>query len=238
MVLSGEAIAVMDLYAGAFQPLPVDPTFTGVWPRSAVVWDDILRFAILARSAPMDSRFLRRYSVMKADERAVTLDPADGKVLTAVEFSDRNKHLAYGARTGFQSEAERRGADAGGRRADSRDSGRRDDRTDVLDMQICRGEFLAFSGSEGRAILEQANLSGSDMSLRNVFSACIAEYTYWQGQAGGADASTYAGLGYQPSGSAKQTEDGQGYAYGNTGYHSGFDYGSSAPQEDPYARLR
>ena len=76
------------------------------------------------------------------------------------------------------------------------------------------------------------------MSFRDVFSACIAEYTYWRGQAGRADASTYAGQGYQPSGSAQQMEGGQGYAYGNTGYQSGFDYGSSAPQEVPYARRR
>ena len=96
MVLSDEAVAIIERYAGAFPPLPVDPTFTGVWPCSAVVWDDILRFARLTRSAPMHSRFLRRYSVMKADECAVTLDPADGEVLTAVEFSDRYKHLAYG----------------------------------------------------------------------------------------------------------------------------------------------
>ena len=153
MVLSDEAIAVMKGYAGAFSPLPIDLTFSGVWPRSAVVWDDILRFARLVRSAPMDSRFLRRYSVMKADEWAVTLDPADGEVLNAVEFNDRYNHLAYGSRTGLQSEAERRGADAGGRRADGRESGRRNDRTDVLGMQISRSEFLAFGGSEGRAIL-------------------------------------------------------------------------------------
>ena len=76
------------------------------------------------------------------------------------------------------------------------------------------------------------------MSLSDVFSACIAEYTYWRGHAGRSDASNYAGQGYQPSGSAQQTEGGQGYAYGNTGYQSGFDYGSSAPQEDPYARRR
>ena len=77
MALSDEAIAVMERYARAFPPLPADPTFTGVWPRSAVVWDDILRFARLAPSNPMDSRFLRRYSVMKAEEWAVTLDTAD-----------------------------------------------------------------------------------------------------------------------------------------------------------------
>ena len=74
----------------------------------------------------MNSRFLRTYSVMKAEEWAVTLDPADGEVLAAVYFSNRYKHLAYGARTGLQSEAERRGADAGGRRADGRESRRRD----------------------------------------------------------------------------------------------------------------
>ena len=78
---------------------------------------------------------------MKADEWAVTLDPADGEVRTAMEFSDRYKHLAYGSRTGLQSEAERYGADAGGRGADGRESGRRDDRTDVLDMQTSRSEF-------------------------------------------------------------------------------------------------
>ena len=127
MVLSDKTIAVMERYAGAFPPVPFDPTFTGVWLRSAVVRVHILRFARLTRSAPMDSRFLRRYSVMKADEWAVTLDPADGEVLAAVGFSDRYKHLAYGARTGLQSEAERRGADAGGRRAEGRESGRRDD---------------------------------------------------------------------------------------------------------------
>ena len=238
MDLSDEAIALMERYAGAFPPLPVDSTCTGVWPRSAVVWDNILRFERLARSAPMDSRFLRRYSVMKADEWAMTLDPADGEVLTALEFSDRYKHLAYGARTGLQFEAERRGAGAGGRRADGRYSGRRDDRTDVLDMHISRVEFLAFNSSERRGILEQVNLSGSAMSLRDVFSACIAEYTYSRSQTGRADTSTCAGQGYQPSGSAHQTEGCPGYAYGNTDYHSGFDCGSSAPQEDPYARRR
>ena len=61
---------------------------------------------------------------------------------------------------------------------------------------------------------------------------------YWRGQAGRADASNFAGQGYQPSGSAQQTEGVQGYAYGNTDYHSGFYYGSSAPQEDPYVRRR
>ena len=71
----------------------------------------------------------------------------------------------------MQSESARRGADEGGRRADGGGSGRRDDRTDVLDMQISRGEFLAFCGSEGHSILEQANLSGSAMLLRDFFSA-------------------------------------------------------------------
>ena len=195
MVLSDESIAVMECYAGAFPPLPVDPTFTGVWPRNAVVWDDILRFARLARSAPMDSRLLRRYSVMKGEEWAVTLYLADGEVLTSVEFSDRYKHLAYGSRTGLQSKAERRGADADGRRADGRESGLRDARTDVLDMQIPRSEFLAFGSSEGHAILEQANLSGSATSLRDVFIGCINKYTYWRGQTCRADASTCAGQG-------------------------------------------
>ena len=86
-------------------------------------------------------------------------------MLTAVEFSDRYKHLAYGARTGLQSDAERRGADAGGRRADGRESGRRDDRTDGPDMKISRGAFLAFSGSEGRSIVKQSYLSRSAISL-------------------------------------------------------------------------
>ena len=94
MVLSDEAIAVMERCAGAFPPLPVEPTFTGAWPRCAVVWDEILRSATIPRSASMDSRFLRRYSVMNADEWAVTLDPADD---SAVEFCDSYKHLAYGA---------------------------------------------------------------------------------------------------------------------------------------------
>ena len=118
IVISDESIAVMERYAGnrrvCWQRLPVDPTFTGGLPRTAVVWDDILRFARLARFAPMDSRFLRRYSFMKADEWAVTLDLADGEVLTTVGLCDRYKHLAYGARTGLRSEAERRGADAEG----------------------------------------------------------------------------------------------------------------------------
>ena len=76
------------------------------------------------------------------------------------------------------------------------------------------------------------------MSLLDVFSACIAEYTYGRAQADRADASNYAGKGYQPSGSAQQTEGGLGYAYGKTGYPSGFGYGSSALQDDPYARRR
>ena len=77
MVLSDEAIAVMERYTRPFPPLPVDPSFICVLHRSAVVWEDILRFARLSRSAPMKSRFLRRYFVTTADEWAVALDPAD-----------------------------------------------------------------------------------------------------------------------------------------------------------------
>ena len=76
---------------------------------------------------------------------------------------------------------------------------------------MSRGEFLPFSGCEARAILEQANLRKPAMSVRDIFYACIAEYSYWRSQAARADASTYAGQGYQPSGSARQTEAGQGY---------------------------
>ena len=225
MVLEGGTIALMERFREAFPPMPVSPAFTGVWPKSTVVWDDILRFARLARDAPRDSRFVRKYSVTRVEEYAVTLDPTDGTVLTASEFSVRYPHLAHGSRVGLQSETERRGVDVG--------SGV-EERTNVLDTRMTRSEFLAFAGSEGRSILDQSTLRGSTMSVRDALSACIAECTYWRSQYNRMNSSSYAGYqgqGYgQPSGSDQQA-GASGYAYGSSGYRSGF-----GQQDDPYER--
>ena len=115
MVLEGGTIALMERFRGAFPPIPVSPAFMGVWPKSTVVWDDILRFARLARDAPRDLRFTRNYSVTRVEEYAVTLDPTDGTVLIALDFSVRYPHLAHGSRVSLQSETERREANVGGR---------------------------------------------------------------------------------------------------------------------------
>ena len=225
MVLEGGTIALMEPFQGAFPPMPVSPAFTGVWPKSTVVWDDILRFVRPARDAPRDSRFVRKYSVTRVEEYAVTLDPTDGTVLTASEFSVRYPHLAHGSRVGLQSETERRGADVG--------SGV-EEWTDVLDTRMTRSEFLAFAGSEVRSILDQSTLRGSTRSVRDAFSACIAECTYWRSHYNRVNSSSYAGYqgqGYgQPSGSDQQA-GASGYAYGSSGYRSGF-----GQQDDPYER--
>ena len=205
--------------------MPVSPAFTGVWPKSTVVWDDILRFARLARDAPRDSRFGRKYSVTRLEEYAVTLDPTDGTVLTASEFSVRYPHLAHGSRVVLQSKTERREADAGSWI---------EERTNVLDTRMTRSEFLAFAGSEDRSILGQTTLRGSTMSVRDALSACIAECTYWRNQYNRVNSSSsawYQGQGYgQPSGS-DQRAGASGYAYGSSGYRSGF-----GQQDDPYER--
>ena len=87
MLLEGGMIVLMERFQGALPPMPVSPAFTGVWPKSTLVWDDILRFARLARHAPRESRFVRKYCVTRVEEYAVTLDPTNGTVLTASEFS-------------------------------------------------------------------------------------------------------------------------------------------------------
>ena len=87
----------------------------------------------------------------------------------ALEFTVRYPHLAHGSRVGLQSETERREADVG--------SGI-EERTNVLDTRMTRSEFLALAWSEGRSILDQSILRGSTMSVRDAFSACIAECTY------------------------------------------------------------
>ena len=68
MVLEGGTMALMGRFQGAFPPMSVSPAFTGVWPRSTVVWDDIQRFKRLARDAPRESRFARKYSVTRVEE--------------------------------------------------------------------------------------------------------------------------------------------------------------------------
>ena len=173
MLLEGATIALMERFQGAFPPMPVSPAFTGVWPKSSVVWDDILRFARRARDAPRDLRIVRKYSVTSVEEYAVTLDPTDGTVLTASQFSVRYPHLAHRSRVGLQSETKRRDADV---------CGRVEERTNVLDTRMTRSGFLDFAGSEGRSILEQSTLRGSTMSVRDALSACIAECTYWRSQ--------------------------------------------------------
>ena len=225
MVLEGGTIASMERFQGAFPPMPVPPAFTGVWPKSNVVWDDILRFARLARDAPRDSLFVRKYSVTRVEEYAVTLDPTDGTGLPESEFSVRYPHLAHGSRVGLQSETGRREADVG--------SGV-EERTNVLDTRMTRSEFLAFAGSEGRSILYQSTWRGSTMSVRDALSACIAECTYWRGQYNRVNSSSYTGYqgqGYgQPSGSDQQA-GASGYAYGSSVYRSGF-----GQQDEPYER--
>ena len=113
MMLEGGTIALMERFQGAFSSMRVSPAFTGVWLKSTAVWDYILRFAILARDAPRESRFVRKYSVTRVEEYAVTLDPTDGTVLTALEFSVRYPRLAHGSHVGLQSETERREKDFG-----------------------------------------------------------------------------------------------------------------------------
>ena len=104
MVLEDFTIALMERLQGAFPPMPVSPAFTGVWPKTTVVWDDILRFARLAREAPRHTRFARKYSLTRVEEYAVTLDPTDGTMVTASEFSVRYPHLAHGSLVGLQSD--------------------------------------------------------------------------------------------------------------------------------------
>ena len=95
-------------------------------------------------------------------------------------------------------------------------------------------EFLAFAGSEGRPILDQSTLRGSTMSVRDALSACIAECTYCRSQYSRMNLSRYAGYQWQgygePSGSDQQA-GASGYAYGSSGYRSGF-----GQQDDPYER--
>ena len=225
MVLDGGTIALKERFQGAFPPMTVSCAFTGVWPKSTVVWDDILRFARLARDAPRDSRFARKYSVTRVEEYAVTLDATDGTVLTASEFSVRYTHLAHGSRAGLQSETERREADVGGGV---------EERTNVLDTRMTRSEFLAFAGSEGRSILDQSTLRGSTISVRDALSACIAECTYWRSQYNRVNSSSYAwyqGQGYGQPSSSDQQAGASGYVYGSSGYRSGF-----GEQYCPYER--
>ena len=115
MVLEGGTIDLMERLQGAFPPIPVSSALTGVWPKSTVVLDDILRFARLARDAPRDSHFSRKYSVTRVEERAVALHPTDGAVLKASELSVRYPQLAHGSRVGLRSETERLEAGVGSR---------------------------------------------------------------------------------------------------------------------------
>ena len=72
------------------------------------------------------------------------------------------------------------------------------------------------------------------MSVRDAFSACIAEYTYWRSQYNRMTSSSYAGYQGQsygePSGSDQQA-GASGYGYGSSGYRSSFGH-----QDDPYER--
>ena len=68
MVLEGGTIALMERFQGAFPLIPVSPDFTGVWHKSTVVWDDILRFAGFARDSSRDSRFARKYSGTRVED--------------------------------------------------------------------------------------------------------------------------------------------------------------------------
>ena len=97
-MLDGGTNALLERFQGAFLPMPVSPAFTGVWPKSTVVWDDILHFERLARDALRDSLFLRKYSVTCTEESAVTSDPTDGIERTEAEFSVRYPHLSLGSR--------------------------------------------------------------------------------------------------------------------------------------------
>ena len=146
-------------------------------------------------------------------------------MLTASEFSVRYPHLANGSRVGLQSETDRREADVGCEV---------EERTNVLDTRMTRSEFLAFAGSEGRSILDQSTFRGPTMSVRDALSAWITECNYWRSQYNRVNSSSYAGYqgqGYgQPSGSDQQA-GASGYAYGSSGYRSGF-----GQQDDPYER--
>ena len=63
--------------------------FTRVWSKSTMVWVDTLHFMRLARDAPPDSCFVRKYSVTRVRESGITVGPTNDAVLTAAEFSVR-----------------------------------------------------------------------------------------------------------------------------------------------------